>query len=235
MPGEPGTFPQVPQGPDLHRLLGERVVVGRRESADSPTSGEHGHRHLFRVIATVGGTLSLRPEDVDARTFCRLLAEGDRLVLTHALPNGALQGDITVDRWSPSGRVLTAHVPGTLRAVQRRASYRVPVGHRLLLACARDGHIVIEEATTVDVSIAGLGCTTKARLHEHELLGGFLITPVGTFPLVLQVVEAAATVRGPTHCRIVEVAPTDLRMLTMHLRRTEVARIGTVPSELRDS
>jgi len=211
------------------------VVVGRRPSPDSPSSGEHGQRHLFRVIATVGSVLSLQPEDTEARTFCRALAEGDRLVLTHALPHGALQADITVDRWSPSGRVLTAHSSGPLQAVQRRANYRVPVVHRLLLACARDGRIVLEEATTVDVSIAGVGCTTKARLHRDELLGGFLLTPVGTVPLVLQVIEAGASAREPTHCRIVEVTPTDLRTLTMHLRRTEVARIGTAPSELRDA
>jgi len=210
-------------------------VLGRRVDESGPTSGEHGHRHLFRVIATVGGALSLRPEDTDARAFCRTLAEGERLVVTHALPDGALQGDVLVDNWSPAGRVLTAHTAGSLQPVQRRANYRVPVAHRLVIACARDGQIVLEEAITADVSVTGVGCTTKARLHEHEMIGGYLVTPVGIIPLVLQVVEAAASSRERTHCRIVEVTPTDLRMLTMHLRRTEVLRIGTAPSELRDS
>lgn len=224
-----------PDGPDLHRLVGQRIIVGRRHSDDSPSSGEHGQRHLFNVIATVGGMLSLRPEDTDARTFCRGLAEGDRLVLTHALPDGALQGEIIVDRWSPAGRVLTVHTPASLQAVQRRANYRVPVVHRLVLAGSRGGEVVLMEATTADVSVAGIGFVTKARLHENELLGAFLVTPVGTIPLVLQVVEAAPSSRERTHCRILEVTPTDLRMLTMHLRRTEVARIGTAPSELRET
>lgn len=223
------------EGPDLHRLVGQRIVVGRRPSEDSPSSGEHGQRHLFRVIATVGGTVSLRPEDTEARGFCRSLEEGDRLVLTHALPDGALQGEIVVDRWSPAGRVLTCKSAASLQPVQRRGHYRVPVVHRMVLACSRNGQVVLEEATTVDVSLTGIGCTTRARLKEDELLAGFLDTPLGTIPVVLQVVRAAASPKDRTHFRIVEVLPTDLRTLTMHLRRTEVARIGTAPSELRET
>lgn len=220
-------------GPDLHRIVGHAIAVGRRSDPDGPSSGTPGERHVFHVLATVGAIVSLRPEDTDARTFCKSLIEGERLVLTHALPDGALQAEILVDRWSPAGRVLTAVCPSPLGPIQRREAYRVPVVHPLVLVCARDGAVQLVEATTIDVSTSGVAFTTKVPLRADEVLAAFIVTPGGSVPVVLQVVDRGDGPRAKARARIVELVPTDRAALTAHLRRTEVARVGTAPRDLR--
>lgn len=225
------------EGPDLHRIVGSAVAVGRRAGAGSvgADSDPLDERHVFHVLATVGAVVSLRPEDTDARTFCKGLAEGERLLLTHALPDGALQAEIVVERWSPAGRVLTAFCPAPLVPVQRRSAYRVPVAHQLTLVSARDGGVRLGEATTIDLSTSGVAFTTRTELRPDEVLAGFIVAPTVTVPMVLQIIELGEGPRSTTRSRIAEIAPGDLAALTAHLRRTEVARVGTAPRDLRSS
>jgi hypothetical protein len=111
---------------------------------------------------------------------------------------------------------------------------------RRQVVCARDGADRAtrrgdRRPTSPRVRVA---CTTKARLHERRDARRLpRDTRSGSCPLVLQVVDRGDVVtrQGAPTAGSSSSTPTDLRMLTMHLRRTEVLRVGTAPRELLDS
>jgi hypothetical protein len=172
-----------------------------------------GHREKFAFVvdATTPSTTVLHPDDTVARKFAAALVPGASISLGAPVSDGILMADARVEGWSPTVKILTISNPPTLRHVQRRAVYRVPVGYPVRLGIERGGEVMFGRGETVDASEAGVAAIVRGLAVEAGELLSISVELTG----------------GPLLAVARLDHPADTTRLTSELRQAEVRRVRT--------